>query len=196
FNKIEDDLRAIVPSIKRIKARRVQMTLYEKKVISVNETRIPYNEPREVVGDELIFDTTSASEIPAHAMSDGTLLALGVITLMHSPESPRLILLDDVEQGLHPLAQRQLVKTLKEFAEKRDKQILLTSHSGYITDELAPEDVWVMRLDNEGISRCKRLSDHHDAERLLQVLTTGELADAVGEDWVINPPVATGAAND
>ncbi|MGH9844095.1 MAG: AAA family ATPase, partial [Blastocatellia bacterium] len=50
FNKIEDDLRAIVPSIKRIKARRVQMTLYEKKVISVNETRIPYNEPREVVG--------------------------------------------------------------------------------------------------------------------------------------------------
>lgn len=196
FSQIEDDLRAIVPSVKRIKVRRVQMTLSTRKIISVNETRIPYDEPREVIGDELIFDTISGGDIPAHAMSDGTLLALGIITLMHSPESPRLILLDDVEQGLHPLAQRQLIKTLKEFAEKHDKQILLTSHSGYIVDGLEAQDVWVMTLDSEGISRCRRLSDHQDAERLLEVLTTGELADAVGEDWVIDTPQVAGAAND
>ena len=165
------------------------MTLQEKKVISVNETRIPYNEPREVVGDELIFDTTSANEIPAYAMSDGTLLALGMIALIHSPESPRLILMDDIDQGLHPLAQRRLMATLKAFAEKHDKQILLTSHSPYIVDELEAKDVWVMATDEEGISHCERLSKGPNAEFALKVLTTGEFLGAEGEDWVLEKPI-------
>ncbi len=42
-----------------------------------------------------------------------------------------------------------------------------------------------MALDQEGISHVKRLSDHPDAERALQVLTTGEFLGAEGEDWVV-----------
>ncbi len=195
FGEIENDLRAIVPTIKRIKARRVQITLKEEKIISVNETRIPYNEPREDVGDELIFDTTSANEIPAPAMSDGTLLVLGIIALMHSPESPRLILLDDIERGLHPLAQIKLMELLKQFAETHNRQIIITSHSPYILDALEPKDVWVMDMDKEGISRCKRLSDHPDIEHAMQVLTTGEAWSASGEDWVLDQTVTVEKAN-
>ena len=188
FSEIENDLRTIVPSIKRIKARRVQMTLSEERVISVNETSHAYPEKREVVGDEIIFDTTSASEIPAYAMSDGTLLVLGMIALMHSPESPRLILLDDIERGLHPLAQMRLMKTLKVFAEQHDIQIIITSHSPYIIDALEAKDVWVMNIDEQGISRTRRLSEGPNAEWALKVLTTGEFLDAEGEDWVLAEP--------
>ena len=188
FTEIEAALRTIVPTVRRVKARRAQMTLHEKKVISVNDTRIPYNEPREVVGDELIFDTTSAKDIPAYGMSDGTLLLLGILTLLWSPSSPGLVLLDDIEQGLHPLAQRQLMSELKKFAKEHDKQILLTSHSPYIVDELEADDVWVMKTDKQGISCYKRLSAHPDAKRALEVLTTGELLGAEGEEWVIGEP--------
>ena len=74
---------------------------------------------------------------------------------------------------------------LKDFAEKHDRQIIVTSHSPYIVDALDAKDVWVMATDKEGISHTKCLSDHPDAKRALDVLTTGELWDAEGEDWVL-----------
>lgn len=192
---IEENLKAIVPLVKRVRVHPAKITVKEKRTISANGNSIAYDEDRQVVGHELFFDTTSGDGLPASTMSDGTLITLAILSVLHTSDA-NLIMFDDIEQGLHPLAQRQLIKTLKVFAEKHNKPILLTSHSGYIIDELDAKDVWVMTLDDEGISRCKRLSDHHDAERLLQVLTTGELADAVGEDWVIDPQVAAGVAND
>jgi len=183
--EVEAALRTIVPTVKRVRAKPAKVTLHERKIFSVNETRVPIDEQREVTGQELIFDTIDADGLPAHVMSDGTLLALGLLTALWSPASPQLILLDDVEQGLHPLAQRRLMHTLKEFAEKQDRQIILTSHSPYIVDELEAKDVWVMATDPSGVSQVKRLSDHPDAKRLLSVLTTGEFVGAVGEDWVV-----------
>lgn len=191
---IEEDLKTIVPMAKRVRVHPAKITMKEKRTISANGNSIVYDEDRQVAGHEIFFDTTSGEGLPASMMSDGTLITLAVLSVLHMSDA-NLIMFDDIEQGLHPLAQRLLIKTLKEFAEKHNKQILLTSHSGYIIDELDAKDVWVTTLDNEGISRCKRLSDHHDAERLLQVLTTGELADAVGEDWVLQPDVASGEAN-
>lgn len=191
---IEEDLKTIVPVVKRVRVHPAKITVKEKRTISANGNSIVYDEDRQVAGHELFFDTTSGDGLPASMMSDGTLITLAVLTVLYRSDA-NLIMFDDIEQGLHPLAQCQLIKTLKEFAEKHNKQILLTSHSGYIIDELDAKDVWVMTLDNEGISRCKRLSDHHDAERLLQVLTTGELADAVGEDWVLQPDAAPGEAH-
>ncbi|MCI0388320.1 MAG: hypothetical protein MOB07_06095 [Acidobacteria bacterium] len=48
-----------------------------------------------------------------------------------------------------------------------------------------------MSTDKEGVSHCKRLSDHPDAERALRVLTTGEFLGAEGEAWVVpeNTPI-------
>lgn len=188
---IEASLQTIIPTMKRIRVRPAKVKRRERKVLSVNDLKVPYDEEHEFIGHELIFDTTSADSIPAHAMSDGTLISLGLLTLLHGPRSPKTILFDDLEQGLHPLAQRVLMTTLKNFAEKHGKQIILTSHSPYIVDELEAKDVWAMATDKEGISYCKRLSDHPDAERALRVLTTGEFLGAEGEEWVVpeNAPV-------
>jgi predicted ATPase len=174
-----------VPTVLSVTARPAKVTRVEKKIFSVNNAQFPYDESHEVVGHELIFDTVGAKQVPAHAMSDGTLLTLAILTTCWDRTSLGLILLDDIEYGLHPLGQRRFVQTLKELAASQQQQIILTSHSPYIVDELDAKDVWVMATDQEGISHCKRLSDHPDATRLLEVLTTGELEGAVGEDWVL-----------
>ncbi|MGH9753174.1 MAG: AAA family ATPase [Blastocatellia bacterium] len=192
---IEEALRNIVPAVKRVRAKPAKVILRERRVFSVNEARVPYDEQREVTGHELTFDTIGADGVPAHAMSDGTLLAYGLLTILYSLSNTQLFLLDDVEQGLHPLAQRRLINTLKEFAKEQDRQILLTTHSPYIVDELDAKNVWVMALDQEGVSHAKRLSDHPDIERGLSVLTTGEIWGAEGEDWVLNDPLPTETAN-
>lgn len=177
---IEEALRTVVPVIKRVRARQTYL------FIDKCQPKLFY---------ELVFDTVSADSVPAHAMSGGTLLLLGLLTLLGESSSPQLVLLDDVEQGIHPSAQRGLMRLLKEFAEKYKRQILLTSHSPYIVDELDAKDVWVVATDKEGVSHAKRLSEHPDAERALSVLTTGELWDAEGEAWVIKDHVPVEEVN-
>lgn len=196
FLEIEKALNDIVPNVKGINARTVTVKLKERKIISINGAQYPIDEERDVPGKELIFNTASGNKIPATAMSDGTLLTLGLLTLLYgSEESAELFLLDDIEQELHPLAQRRLVNLVKEFAKKHHRQIILTSHSPYIVDELEAENIWVMTTDKEGISHCKRLSDHPDIEHGLSVLTTGEIWGAEGEDWVLNDPLPAETAN-
>ncbi len=181
---MEHALSTIVPTVKTFRARPAKVVRKEKKVFSVNGTQFPYEEDRDLIGHELIFDMTSGDALTADLISEGTLLVLGILAVTYGTDSPQMILLDDIEQGLHPLAQIRLMQTLKAFAEQHDRQILLTSHSPYILDALEVKDVWVMDTDKEGISRCKRLSDHPDAKHALEVLTTGEFWDAEGEQWV------------
>jgi energy-coupling factor transporter ATP-binding protein EcfA2 len=182
--QIESDLQQIVPMVKRIRVHPVSKVIKEKRTISANGNIIAYDEDRQVIAQELIFDMQSGDGLPASLASEGTLVTLALLTLLHTSDAS-LFLLDDVEQGLHPLAQRELMQALKRFAAQHNRQIILTSHSPYIVDELEAQDVWVMSADRTGVCHCKRLSDHPDAERALQVLTTGEFLGAEGEDWVV-----------
>lgn len=50
-----------------------------------------------------------------------------------------LVLIDEIETSLHPRAQRRLIRDLAKIARDRDLQIILTTHSPYVLDELPPE---------------------------------------------------------
>ncbi len=47
-----------------------------------------------------------------------------------------LILIDEVESSLHPRAQRRLIRDLAVAARERECQIILTTHSPYVLEEL------------------------------------------------------------
>lgn len=50
-----------------------------------------------------------------------------------------IVVIDEVETSLHPRAQRRLIRDLANFAREKHCQIILTTHSPYIMDELPPE---------------------------------------------------------
>jgi predicted ATPase len=50
-----------------------------------------------------------------------------------------LILIDEIETSLHPRSQRRLIRDLAEKCRQLDLQIILTTHSPYILDELPLE---------------------------------------------------------
>ena len=50
-----------------------------------------------------------------------------------------LVLIDEIETSLHPRAQRRLVRDLADICRIKEVQIILSTHSPYILDEL-PED--------------------------------------------------------
>jgi predicted ATPase len=52
------------------------------------------------------------------------------------PKPYSLILIDEIETSLHPRAQRRLIRDLAEKCRQLDLQIILTTHSPYILEEL------------------------------------------------------------
>src|SRR5690606_7612671 len=58
-----------------------------------------------------------------------------------SPENS-LILIEEIENGLHPVAVRLLVQYLQNAARRKRLQIIFTPHSQEAVNELPPEAVW------------------------------------------------------
>jgi predicted ATPase len=50
-----------------------------------------------------------------------------------------LVLIDEIESSLHPRAQRRLIRYLAEQSRHQEAQIILTTHSPYVLDELPPQ---------------------------------------------------------
>lgn len=185
FEAMAEALRRVVPAVRRVRIKRALVEhdiRYRERVDG--EWRVVRDVER-VVGDEIWFDFVGAPDVPAHAASEGMLIALGLLAMLHAPTRPRLVLLDDLEQALHPLAQQALVGTIRDVLDiSPDLQVVATTHSPYLVDAVAPEDVRVLALRPDGVTACRALTDHPDAERALQVLTSGEFLAAEGEAWV------------
>lgn len=184
FEKILSSVREVVPVIRDIRAKRCPVTLCEPATVSVKGKDIVYTDEREVQGHQLRFDTETGKDLPASSISDGTLYVLALSTLIHTAGKSSLILLDDIEQGLHPSAQRELVKQIKRLQELHDCQIVLTTHSPYVIDELEADQVWLLSHAKEGSVAARKLSDHPRAAEALKVLTTGEFWTSEGENWL------------
>lgn len=110
----------------------------------------------------------------ASAFSDGTLRFIALTTLFLQPKvlRPSVVLLDEPELGLHPLA-IALFASLVKSAAANDTQVILATQSPRLLDEFTPEDVLVAERANGG-TEFKRLNP----ERLavwLEDYSIGEL---------------------
>jgi len=117
-------------------------------------------------------------------MSGGTMLTVGILALLYSKARPRILLIDDIDHGLHPRAQWDLLKQLRKLLQQfPDLQIVATSHSPDLVDELDPSEVIVLALREDGTSAAKPLTECPRKD-MLDVLKAGQLWSAIGEDWV------------
>lgn len=186
FQSLQEMLQRIVPGVREVGVRRAKVPVNRQRLIEVDGKSISYEESQEMAGQEVVLDMNTGKRIPAHAISEGTMLTLGLLTVLMNPNQPNLVLLDDVEQGLHPKAQRELITVFKEIIQDNNNlQIIFSTHSPYIIDELIPSQVHVLSNTNSGFTRSKRLDEHPDVEWAKQTLTTGEFWDAEGEEWVV-----------
>mgnify|MGYP006200349075 CR=1 FL=1 len=64
---------------------------------------------------------------------------MALLTIVFGPARPNLVLLDDFAHALHPRAQLELVKLLKQLpslSDVADLQIIATTYSPHVLDEL------------------------------------------------------------
>jgi ABC-type uncharacterized transport system ATPase subunit len=145
--------------------------------------------------DVLLLDFKGAKGVIANQVSSGTLFALGLLTVLLAPESPNVVLLDDLDHGLHPKAQMELVDVFRKLIEQNPNlQIIATSHSPYILDRLEWNEVKVTALHDDGSAICVPLTDHPLYPKWKEAMSPGEFWSHGGEEWVKNgkkEPVAT-----
>ncbi|MBN3910338.1 MAG: AAA family ATPase [Nostoc sp. NMS1] len=118
--------------------------------------------------------------IDAKTMSDGTLRFIAILTaLLTRPEGSQIVI-EEIDNGLHPSRAELLVRILREIGSKRKIDILLTTHNPALLDALGPEIVpfvVVAHRDKEtGESKLTLLEDIENLPLLLASGTLGRLA--------------------
>jgi len=164
WQALQTNLRRIIPSIRRLRHTKA-------------------TNPRESVG--LLFDTVGADAVPAHQVSEGTLLVLGLLAALHAPGRPSLVLLDDLDRGLHPKSQKELIALLRGLLDTNpDLQIVATTHSPYMLDSMEVNEVRMTFLKDDGATVCAPLTSHPKFPKWKDEMTPGEMWSLFGEKWV------------
>jgi len=101
--------------------------------------------------------------VDAPLLSDGTLRVLAIgATLLTAPKGA-LVVIEEVDNGIHPSRADTLVKQIEAIASKRELRVLLTSHNPALLDALpdtALADVLCCYRDQkQGDSKLIRLGD-------------------------------------
>jgi predicted ATPase len=129
---------------------------------------------------EELWKPGHVTEIDARSMSDGTLRFIAILTaLLTRPEGSQIVI-EEIDNGLHPSRAELLVRMLREIGEKRKIDILITTHNPALLDALQPEIVpfvVVAHRDSEtGESKLTLLEDIENLPKLMASGTLGKLA--------------------
>jgi hypothetical protein len=182
LNTLENQLRLVVPQVQRV---RMPPDLVR---VPPDEVGLPSDVSRgwESVAGYRLEVLIGDFAVPARSVSEGTLLTLGILAAIHGPNQPSLLMLDDIDRGLHPQAQAALIGALRTILSTSPQlQIICTTHSPYLLDHFTSEEVTVLARSKESSEvRVKRLSDHADWSKFKDTLSPGEFWSSVGEDWL------------
>lgn len=122
-------------------------------------------------------------KIMACDLSDGTLLALGYLTLAYLPMPPPLVCFEEPERGLHPRILRRVQEAMyrlaypEDFGDIREPvQVIATTHSPYLLDLYKddPQAIIISSKDTLGV-HFERLLDKENVVEFLQDAPLGEV---------------------
>jgi len=183
--QITIDLAKVVPGVKRIRTLRERVTQRHMEKIDIDGQPVWRPVDEASLGDRFEIEFDDGTAVPADLLSEGTVLALGLLTKLREPTRPRLVLLDDIDRGLHIGAQAKLVQVLRDMlALIADLQIVCTTHSPYLLDLFEPSEVRVLGLDEKRQTQARSLTEHPDFASWKFGTQTGELWASLGDSWV------------
>jgi predicted ATPase len=104
-----------------------------------------------------IKDAPFDKPILAKFASDGTLKMLAYLTLLHDPEPPQLIGIEEPENYLHPRLLTELAEECRDVTDRT--QLMVTTHSPFFVNGLLPKELWVLYRDEKGFTKAERAAD-------------------------------------
>lgn len=138
------------PDIFRRWLEHVQTVLEDVKDIIVKERE-------EDRARYLVLVQRNGTKVPSWLVSDGTLRFLALTLLAYHPVATGTYLIEEPENGIHPLAIEAVYQSL---SSAYDAQILLATHSPMLLSLAKPEEILCFSRDEEGATQIVKASDH------------------------------------
>ncbi len=144
--------------------------------------RILFKKPKSGKKSVVLRTSLGHHEVPATLLSQGTLVALAMLTLSHLPNPPAIIGLEEVDRGIHPRLLRRLQDAIYRLAypegagEDRDPvQVIATTHSPYFLDLFKDHPEEVVIASKTGLDvQFERLSEQPHIQEILGEAPLGE----------------------
>lgn len=115
-------------------------------------------------------------KLDARGMSDGTLRFIAIVTALLTLPEKTLLLIEEVDNGLHPSRSKELIKALEEIGRERNIDVLCTTHNPYLIDSLGTDMIpcitYVKRNEQTGSSELKTLDEN---ENLVNLMASGSI---------------------
>ena len=171
FAALEREFTQIFPNVRTIAL--VQQQGFNSPVDQSDETLTL----QPSAGKQVVFRLKNTDrDLPASQAAEGMLYILGYLALMYLPQPPRVLLIEEPENGIHPNRVGDIVRILRRLVERHpETQIVMTSHSPYLVDAFQPEEVTWCRRNKNGDVVLTRLDTIPEVERSLSVFLLGEI---------------------
>lgn len=106
-----------------------------KSVIEFRVTKLGHD-------DRFLIGSSSGNQYSEFHFGAGESSIIRMITEIEKAPPNALILIEEIENGLHPVATRRMVEYLIEVAERKALQAVFTTHSDYALSPLPNEAIW------------------------------------------------------
>jgi predicted ATPase len=188
FIQIENHFKQIFPEVKSIKL--IAEPAYKSPTDATEQ--VPMLNKSD--GKGLYFEFKRGGElVPARQVSDGLLLVLAYLAVIHLPQPPRVLLIEEPENGIHPKRLQEVLSILRQLVgEQSYTQVILTTHSPYVVDHFRPEEVTLCKKDEDGAVSVHPLSHSKMVQDQLDVFTLGEIWTAEGDNALVQPVASQG----
>ncbi|HQF54373.1 MAG TPA: ATP-binding protein [Fibrobacteria bacterium] len=124
----------------------------------------------------LVNMTENGEKIPSWLLSTGTLRVLAILACLRHPNPPPLLVIEEIENGLDPRTIGFVVSEIRSAVESGRTQVILTTHSGYLLDQVLLEHIVVVERDPKtGEPRFHRPSDQDELKGWAKEFSPGQL---------------------
>lgn len=152
--------------------------LPDKDIKDISAVKIPLtNDAMLVCAEEWI--PGERQEQSARGMSDGTLRFAGIIAMLVTAEDKSLILLEELDKGVHPSRAKAMVKMLREIGREKQLDIVCTTHNATFVDELGAQMIpfisYVKRSEENGCTEVCLLDEKDNLTHLMSSRSVGAM---------------------
>lgn len=123
--------------------------------------------------------------VDTRGMSDGTLRYLSILAALVGEKPGTTVVVEEVDNGLHPSRAYQLIGALRELGKKRGIDIIVTTHNPAVLNALEAEDI-------PGVVVCYRATEDGDSRFISwmdlpnypELMAKGRIGDIVTQGLV------------
>lgn len=148
--------------------------------------------------------------VPARQMSDGILRLMAIVTALltggaglavdsrdASGEASLILVIEELENGLHPAQASRLLSLLRQAVHRRGFQVVATTHSPALLDGLTgDEHAGVLVVDRIGSARSSRIRSLIDIPGYAATMARGSLGESVTSNRLTSAAAAMPIAED